>query len=643
MKIFQRFAVFFIMAIFVQSSSLYGLGWELPPVSISTAEDITTNEHVAIDPAGNAVAVWEENDFITGRSVVATYLPYGGVWSAPVYISGAPVVTTELAPNVIMDPFGNATAIWHLRDGGTSYIMSALLPNGGSWSSPIIVTSDPTANAYAISYPMLAVDASGNVVGIWSFLTSGFFTIQAAQKPFGQPWDAPQDVTLPVIDSYLPDIAANDLGQFVAVWFSDDGLNQTIESADLTFGGVWTSSTTIGTNIGFPFSTPRVASDPVGNVVAIWTQFDSGTTNDIVQAATRPVGMAWDLPAIDLTDTNTQFGFRPLVEMDSAGNAVAVWLELNDGVVQSRSLPLGGSWSAITPLSASGAFLNGSYIDLSMNRQGQAAAVWNFGIAETQGANFTWGIGWTSAVTLDSGTNVYQFAGVAVAPYGYAVAAWARNPGDDVIAARATIFTVIPQGALGLTAEQIGECPLISNVLTWELPIGAPLPALYRVYGDAGLTDLLAEIPATDPLTFVQNNISPDAVTTYYIVAVDPFGNVSPAVSVSVGPFDCGVFPPSPRCPRACFQFIRCHRELGVIVTWKRPERPAEPVSYIIYRDAELNDVVAVIPACHPLRYVDRHRTFGATYVYYIVAVYADGGLSEAVYVQVGSCRKDAG
>lgn len=75
-----------------------------------------------------------------------------------------------------------------------------------------------------------------------------------------------------------------------------------------------------------------------------------------------------------------------------------------------------------------------------------------------------------------------------------------------------------------------------SNVLTWSAPTTGNEPVAYRIYSDAGLTDLLATIPATDPLVYVIHNSNPRVVSTYYIVSVDDTDTASaPAVAVLNG------------------------------------------------------------------------------------------------------------
>lgn len=72
------------------------------------------------------------------------------------------------------------------------------------------------------------------------------------------------------------------------------------------------------------------------------------------------------------------------------------------------------------------------------------------------------------------------------------------------------------------------------NVLRWSPPTSGADPVEYRIYRDANLTRLIAVVPATRPLLFVDHNRIPGKKYTYYIISIDDTGFVSSTVSVSV-------------------------------------------------------------------------------------------------------------
>jgi len=72
------------------------------------------------------------------------------------------------------------------------------------------------------------------------------------------------------------------------------------------------------------------------------------------------------------------------------------------------------------------------------------------------------------------------------------------------------------------------------NVITWDAPAGVP-PVAYRIYRDAGLTDLIATIPGNGALIFEDHNRK-EKTYTYFIVSVDAAGGVSSPIIVTVTP-----------------------------------------------------------------------------------------------------------
>ncbi|HRN78288.1 MAG TPA: YncE family protein [Candidatus Dependentiae bacterium] len=59
------------------------------------------------------------------------------------------------------------------------------------------------------------------------------------------------------------------------------------------------------------------------------------------------------------------------------------------------------------------------------------------------------------------------------------------------------------------------------------------------------------------------------------------------------------------------------------------------PVSYSIYRDAELTDLVAIIPANRPLQFLDHNRLPNVIYTYYLVGINAAGTTSDPIAITV--------
>lgn len=64
------------------------------------------------------------------------------------------------------------------------------------------------------------------------------------------------------------------------------------------------------------------------------------------------------------------------------------------------------------------------------------------------------------------------------------------------------------------------------------------------------------------------------------------------------------------------------------VIRWQAPTSNPKPVSYRIYRDATLSDLLISIPATDPLEYQDHNRKKHKSYTYYIVSVSQQGTIS---------------
>lgn len=100
------------------------------------------------------------------------------------------------------------------------------------------------------------------------------------------------------------------------------------------------------------------------------------------------------------------------------------------------------------------------------------------------------------------------------------------------------IYTGVTGTPLSLTGCKLVNRFLLQmdriNRLTWSAPTIGLAPASYKIYRDAGLTQLVATIPATAKLQYDDNNRPPFGNNTYYIVSMDILGNVSAPASTIV-------------------------------------------------------------------------------------------------------------
>ncbi len=347
-----------------------GGAWKAP-VDLTASGQIALTPQVAVDPQGNAVAVWRSSSGAS-YSVQAAVRPAGGSWQAPVDLSAEG--EDALEPQVTLDSQGDAVAVWERSNGANEVVQGAMRPVGGMWQAPV----DLSAAGQNAHDPQVAVDPQGNAVAVWRSSSGASYSVQAAVRPAGGSWQAPVDLSAEGEDALEPQVTLDSQGDAVAVWERSNGANEVVQGAMRPVGGMWQAPVDLSA-AGQNAHDPQVAVDPQGNAVAVWRS-SSGASYS-VQAAVRPAGGSWQAP-VDLS-AEGEDALEPQVTLDSQGDAVAVWERSNGAneVVQGAMRPVGGMWQASVDLSAKG--LSGFEPQVALDSQGNAAAIWETEVAHS--------------------------------------------------------------------------------------------------------------------------------------------------------------------------------------------------------------------------------------------------------------------
>jgi hypothetical protein len=315
-----------------------------------------------------AVAVWHRSNG-TNDIVQASYRPAGGAWQAPQDLS-APGQNGD-DPRVAVDAAGNAIALW-IRSNGTNRIVQASFRPAatGIWQG----AQDLSGLGQSAFGAELALNGAGNAIAVWERSNGTNIIVQASVRPVGGAWQPAEDLSAVGQHAGSPHIASGASGNAIAVWSRSNGTNDIVQASFRPAGGVWQPAEDLSTP-GQEADSPRVALDPAGNAMAVWDR--SNGTDDILQASYRPAGGAWQ-PADDLSAPGQNASFQR-VALDGQGNAVAIWRR-SDGsnlIVQGSSRPLGGAWRPGQDLSAPGRDARSPL--LAIDPAGNAVVVWERG------------------------------------------------------------------------------------------------------------------------------------------------------------------------------------------------------------------------------------------------------------------------
>jgi hypothetical protein len=350
------------------------------PVDLSQTGVDAFGPRVAMDPAGDAVAVW-----FRGAVIQAAARPAGGSFGAAVDVSA--VGGNASFPQIAIDDAGEAVAVWYRFDGANNVAQAAIrLPTNGVWQTPVDLSA-PGKDAVNAT---VAMDPAGDAVAVWQRNDGSNQIVQGSYRPAGGDFGAPVDLSAAGQNALRPQVAMDTAGDAVVVWHRSNGTNTIVQASVRTAGGSFSAPVDLSAP-GQDADAAQVAMDPGGDAIAIWER--SNGTNQIVQASVRPAGANFGAP----TDVSlsSQSSDGPQIAMDQAGDATAVWRcsSCSSTVVGGTYRPAtSGIWQTPIDLSVSGQSANSQ--ELAMDQAGDATAVWlrlngaNF-IAQAAGFDFT--------------------------------------------------------------------------------------------------------------------------------------------------------------------------------------------------------------------------------------------------------------
>ena len=351
-----------------------GGGWSAP-VQLSQAGEQPLSPKVVVSPDGDTAVVWFGFDG-SSEVVRAATRPAGGAWSQPVALSDADEYAAE--PDVAIDPQGNATAVWTTGPQFEyGFVQTATRPAGGSWSEPVALSDESEAAAL----PHIASDSEGNLTAIW-VLGGEEGIIQSKARPAGGGWSSEAvDVSGEEALSSYPQIAIDGQGDAVVVWQQKDipapsGFHYFIQTARRAEGS-WSTPLTISTEDGLAMN-PALAVDPDGNatVIWVWAPLATGMAHGL-QARSGTAGGTWGAITYVATRASAFDPSESSIQLlaDPQGNVTAVWegWSAPNNIVRSAYRTVGGPWSAPVTLSTGDSFIPAAAID----PQGAVTAVWS--------------------------------------------------------------------------------------------------------------------------------------------------------------------------------------------------------------------------------------------------------------------------
>ena len=304
-------------------------------VTLSTAGDAAA-PHVSVDAAGNALAVWTQYSNARHTLWASHYSAASNLWDAPRMISSASAVASTLKPDLAVDQAGNAIAVWQQGDGRVNHFDAWVAQyNAGtaSWSAPAML-SDGINSAHCLS---VALNASGQGLVAWvqergdgTSIATPPADIWVRTVSTAAAWGAATLVNRSagqVNTVYVYGqigLSVNAKGAAAVLWSQRllPSLPMVVDAAMYSPAQGWQDAVSIALVTKEDCHEPAVALDDAGNAIAVWQQqTDYGSYG----ASNRYVaGVGWST-AGHFVDSKLGDTLSPSLAMDGAGNATVVW------------------------------------------------------------------------------------------------------------------------------------------------------------------------------------------------------------------------------------------------------------------------------------------------------------------------------
>lgn len=527
----------FLCFLLLNSVPLFGEKFWHPTVDVDGSPTFFIASVTSMNSSNQAVVVWM--DFTSKNLFSADYDYATDTWSDPVLFIGTSPDYRTLC-QIIVDPSGTATVLWHEGLLNSMIMYSAQKPLGGSWGPPVIVENA----GRPIRGGEMALSANGDIVAAWIRTLNVSDDELYSSTLSGGVWSPPVLVS---VSGELTDIhyslAIDDSGNSVLMWtvYGATNVPTFIRASYKPVSGAWGPPIQISANDpGFFVSESGVIFDSFGNAYGLFGQSQDNRATYSVYAVDLPFMGSWSSPQAIQTNVLAASSFE--LGIDSSNNITAVWLEGTPGLIVSARRLSGQFWN--TPIALLPPSLYDS-INLGVDLDGNALLAY---IEQVSGTTYLKslyspvGLGWQALPQIAQASFLILTpdAGFSMSPNGNALITFmplvsASTPVLSSLFAVATISSpTILSGAQRINRFLCQK--EYYNVLKWTIP-SIQAPVAYNIYRSSNLERyvLIATVPA-NVFEYKDRNLTKKVTYTYSIVSVGADGNFSAPAVITIPP-----------------------------------------------------------------------------------------------------------
>jgi len=245
---------------------------------------------VAMDNNGNAIIVWFQSDGAKNQIFMSEYR--SGAWTNPSSLSDniSPDGQDAADPQVAMNDNDNAIIVWYQYDKANWQIFKSEYRNG-TWKHPTSLGTNISPDGQDAAGPQVAMDNNNNAIIVWYQYDGTYdriFKSEYRSSAWKNPTSLSDNISPDGQSALYPQVAMDNNGNTIITWQQSDGLNWQICKSEFR-SGAWTHPTSPSDNIspdGRDAEYPQVAMDNNGNAIIVWYQSD-GSYSQIFKSEYR--------------------------------------------------------------------------------------------------------------------------------------------------------------------------------------------------------------------------------------------------------------------------------------------------------------------------------------------------------------------
>ncbi len=351
--------------------------------SLASSTRVPSRPGLGFDRQGNAVAVWQQD--IDGAGLwnvqAARFDGASRQWGPAVTVS--PSASSALYPQLAVDPAGHAVAVWEQDiGGGTAHVWaSRYRGDTAGWGDPVDLQAAPAGRG---RNPRVAIDRDGNAFVVWQQFVAASSTYQvhvARYRAATSDW-APAQQLSGAQDAQGAEVVTDGQGRAYVSWDEGSGapgVGYRAQAARFSPADqAWSAWAVVPVGPLQTF-TLRLSADDTGNLMAVWRGEQPPGVNTFAARYDAALG-TWGEPQDLATGSGT---YLPQVQMDLAGNAFVAWQQAENGqghVKARRYDAQQGGWAAASVIETftpdTGVSPYNGELHLMTDRAGMANLVW---------------------------------------------------------------------------------------------------------------------------------------------------------------------------------------------------------------------------------------------------------------------------